>query len=299
MVAPILIIEDDPKWQERLKNAFETELGYSATFANSYASAVNALSTAPQPFEFVTVDLNLEGQTPDDPWMQTGEDGHLGLSILDYIQKQPNSPMCIVISAEKFGVRSHAKFQQYSRIIAGAFEKPTLSKAQIIADVPMMISNFHKLNKRIFISYRRKDSQDMTMRIYDHLLPHFNKGNAHIFLDVASINGGQDFRASIRRSIAESQVMLAVIGKDWLTMTAEDGKRRIDDRNDFVFLEIYEALNHNIRIIPVLVHGTPMPQPEDLPPDIRSLAFRNAISIRSDNSFKSDIEVLINQIETA
>ena len=58
--------------------------------------------------------------------------------------------------------------------------------------------------------------------------------------------------------------MLALIGRRWLTITDEDGRRRLDNPSDFVRLEIEAAITRNVRIIPILVDGARMPRADDL-----------------------------------
>jgi hypothetical protein len=55
-------------------------------------------------------------------------------------------------------------------------------------------------------------------------------------------------------------VLLALIGSQWVTITDEEGKRRLDDPNDFVRLEIEAALQRGVLVIPILVRGAKMPR---------------------------------------
>ena len=117
-----------------------------------------------------------------------------------------------------------------------------------------------------------------------------------LFKDVDSIPLGMDFRTVISEAVGQCKVLLAVIGKDWLTMTGDDGRRRIDDPNDYVHIEIVTALTRRIPVIPVLVENTTMPQPADLPDPLRDLAFRNGTPVRSDPDFHHDIDRLCAQL---
>lgn len=57
-------------------------------------------------------------------------------------------------------------------------------------------------------------------------------------------------------------------------------------------LEIATALGRgDLPVVPVLVEGAPMPASRDLPPSIRSLAFRHAISLR-DETWDTDVDPL-------
>ena len=83
---------------------------------------------------------------------------------------------------------------------------------------------------KIFISYRRVDSDFATGRIDDRLRNHF--GPDAIFMDVVSISYGDDFRTRIHEIIGQSAVLLAVIGKKWLDVRDKQNCRRIDDPHD-------------------------------------------------------------------
>ncbi|MBV8224161.1 MAG: toll/interleukin-1 receptor domain-containing protein, partial [Verrucomicrobia bacterium] len=105
------------------------------------------------------------------------------------------------------------------------------------------------MSGQIFISYRREDSSASAGRIYDRLSGSFPSNR--IFNDVDNIAPGVDFVTAIEKSIGSCDVLISVVGKRWLSVTDEDGKRRLDDTDDFVRLEIATALKRGIRVIPV------------------------------------------------
>jgi hypothetical protein len=103
---------------------------------------------------------------------------------------------------------------------------------------------------------------------------------------------------AIEQSVASSQVMLVLIGNEWATLTDAEGRRRLDDPSDMIRLELEAALEHDIRIIPVLIDNASMPRPQDLPGPLRELAFRQATDIRLHrDQFQRDVEFLIGVIE--
>jgi hypothetical protein len=106
---------------------------------------------------------------------------------------------------------------------------------------------------RIFISYRRQDSNHLAGRLYDRLADRF--GTGQVFIDVDAIEPGVDFAKEINRAVAASTVLLAVIGPNWLTAADERGRRRLDNPGDFVRLEIEAALARDVRVIPILGEG--------------------------------------------
>jgi hypothetical protein len=117
---------------------------------------------------------------------------------------------------------------------------------------------------RIFISYRRAESSYPTGWLYERLANHF--GREDIVRDIDSIEPGDDFAKVIDHAVASCDVMLVVIGTRWISITDDDGNRRLDDLDDFVRREIEAALQRDIRVIPILVDGATMPRSEQLPP---------------------------------
>jgi hypothetical protein len=105
----------------------------------------------------------------------------------------------------------------------------------------------------IFISYRRDDTADVAGRIYDRLAQHF--GADSVFKDVDSIPLGVDFRKQLSESVGRCGILLAIIGRQWLTITDESGRRRLDNPRDFVRIEIEAALQRNIPIIHTATHA--------------------------------------------
>lgn len=148
---------------------------------------------------------------------------------------------------------------------------------------------------RIFISYRRADSQTMTGRIHEHLSRAYGKEN--VFMDVQDIPAGIHFQQHLANQIELSDVMLVIIGNQWLENT--DGVRRLDDPDDMVRFEIARGLERqDMRVIPVLIQDAPMPSRDDLPEPLRQLHFHNAMKVRDEPDFPIDMQRLIGQIGT-
>jgi hypothetical protein len=144
--------------------------------------------------------------------------------------------------------------------------------------------------RTIFISYRRDDSEGEAGRLSGDLAQTFQEES--VFMDVNAIQPGRDFRKAIDESIHKCSVLLAVLGRDWLELKDASGQRRLDDETDFVRLEIASALQRDIPVVPVLVRGARMPRAEQLPADLRELAYRNAVEL-THARWKSDVQVLI------
>ena len=144
--------------------------------------------------------------------------------------------------------------------------------------------------RSVFISYRRKDSEGESGRLFDDLSSHF--GSESVFMDVSAIEPGRDFRKAIDQSVTTCNVLLAIIGQEWLELKDPSGRRRLEDPNDFVRLEIASALRRDIPLIPVLVRGAKMPDADRLPPDLKELVYRNAVEL-THARWKSDVQLLI------
>jgi len=148
----------------------------------------------------------------------------------------------------------------------------------------------------IFISYRRGDSADITGRIYDRVAQHFGKDA--VFKDVDSIPLGIDFQKHLQEAVGQCSVLLAIIGRGWVDAGKESGKRRLDDSRDHLRIEIETALRRDIPVIPVLVQGGVIPEADYLPDSLKSLAYRNGLSVRPDPDFHPDMDRLIKGIQT-
>jgi len=148
---------------------------------------------------------------------------------------------------------------------------------------------------RIFINYRRQDSEGYVGRLYDHLVQHF--GRDEIFMDVDSIAPGKDFVQALDEAVAGCDVFISIIGPIWMTAADDTGQRRLDQWNDFVRMEIASALKQDKTVIPVLVGQAKMPAPKDVPEDIAALCRRNAIEL-SHHRFGYDVDRLITAIRS-
>lgn len=146
----------------------------------------------------------------------------------------------------------------------------------------------------IFLSYRRVDSEDVSGRIRDWLVAEYGKD--HVFTDVDTIPLGVDFKAYIEDWVGRCDCLLAVIGPQWLQIADSDGRRRLNDPEDFVRAEIEAALNRDIPVIPLLVQKAQMPSADELPQTLRPLALRNSMAVRSGVDFSADMHRLIKGI---
>ena len=146
----------------------------------------------------------------------------------------------------------------------------------------------------IFISYRRDDSEGEAGRLFDDLTRAF--GNDAVFMDVAGIKPGVDFRRAIEDNVASCGVFLAVVGPTWATIANPNGTRRLEDPADFVALEIASALKREVPVIPVLVHDARMPAADLLPESLKSFAYHNSVEL-THARWNSDVDLLIEALK--
>jgi hypothetical protein len=146
---------------------------------------------------------------------------------------------------------------------------------------------------KIFVSYRRADAGWPARWLADRLAAQF--GADVVFQDVDSIRPGDDFADEIEAAVGSCSVLLALIGPRWLAAESGTG-RRLDNPQDWVRLEIEAAIRRRIRVIPVLLDGARMPATDELPPSLRELARRQAVTL---SPVSLDIRSLVSVLGTA
>lgn len=146
----------------------------------------------------------------------------------------------------------------------------------------------------VFISYRRQDSAGHTGRLFDRLRARLGPGR--VFMDITGIDPGVDFVHTIEDAVGSCDVLLAIIGPEWLSCTDAGGHRRLDDDADFIRLEISAALKRSVRVIPVLIAGASLPSPPALPEELKSLGRRQTVELR-DTRWDADTNDLIVTLE--
>jgi hypothetical protein len=147
---------------------------------------------------------------------------------------------------------------------------------------------------KVFLCYRREDSGGYAGRVQDRLVR--DLGADVLFMDVDSIPLGKNFVKILNDEVAKCEVLLAVIGRTWIDARDEDGKRRLDNPNDFVRIEIAAALQRDIPVIPILLEGARIPNSDQLPKELEELSVRNAINLHH-SSFHSDVDRLVRGLQ--
>jgi hypothetical protein len=148
-----------------------------------------------------------------------------------------------------------------------------------------------ELMAKIFISYRPEDTEAVANHLKFELEKYVGKGK--VFLDSKGIQPGRDSRDVLQRSVKGSDCLLALIGPKWLNIgDSETKQRRLDNPDDFVRQEIRGALkNKKMPVIPVLVGDARMPEPEDLPDELKELASRQNFELRQ-RRWEDDVRAL-------
>jgi hypothetical protein len=146
---------------------------------------------------------------------------------------------------------------------------------------------------RVFVSYRRGDASAWAGRLRDGLTARLDEDD--VYQDVVTVDAGEDFALSINSALERCDVVLAVIGPQWLSIVGTDGKRRLDDPDDYVRIELGRALALDKRVIPVLVGGATMPAADRLPDDLTQLGLRQAFTL-DDATWRRDVDDLVNRL---
>jgi hypothetical protein len=147
-----------------------------------------------------------------------------------------------------------------------------------------------------FISYRREDSAGYAGRLHEELEQRLGRGQ--VFRDVDTLRPGQDFVDGISQRLRNCRTLVAMIGRTWLNVTDESGARRLDRPDDYVTMEIGEALSRpDVLVVPVLVGGAMMPDAQQLPERIRALARKQALVLR-DETWEEDVDRLSAVLES-
>ena len=146
----------------------------------------------------------------------------------------------------------------------------------------------HGARVKLFISYRRRSDTHLARLLKDGLTEAFGEGS--VFRDVDDIAPGDAFPESIGRAVESCDVFIPVISPGWM-----ESLERLSDPADFARREIAAALARKIPVLPVLVGGARMPTPDELPEELRDLAFRQALGL-SDERWDYDVTRLVGRI---
>lgn len=145
----------------------------------------------------------------------------------------------------------------------------------------------------IFISYRRQDTSGYALGIRRELKQRLP--DAHVFLDVESLDAGVKWRDVIRERIGRCDLMLVLIGDEW--WETRDGRQKMLSPDDPVRLELQTGLGRpEMNVIPVLLEGASMPSGPDLPEVVRELCEYGAHAVH-DKTYDRDLNALLDLID--
>lgn len=135
---------------------------------------------------------------------------------------------------------------------------------------------------KVFINYRREDSQfaahwPCATLTGDEV--HKPLSRDSLFIDLGVLVGGDDFHAVVSDAIKQCRIMLVLIGANWLTAMDNDGVQRLHLPTDMLREEIEIALEHGLKVIPVLLGQARVPQAKHLPAKITPLQQRHAVRL--------------------
>ena len=145
----------------------------------------------------------------------------------------------------------------------------------------------------IFISYRRDDAAAEASRLKEALTQAF--GTEAVFMDVAHIRLGQNFLNTMDEYVKSSDVLLVIIGRNWLIAADKSGQRRVDNPTDFVRREVSGALQRKIPVVPVLVQKATIPPAEELPENLRELSVRHGTELTHER-WDTDVALLVSAL---
>lgn len=147
---------------------------------------------------------------------------------------------------------------------------------------------------RVTLSYRRDDSAAIARLMFEHLRSRYGLDN--VFVDIDSIEFGEDYRERIYHALGRTDYLLVLIGPKWLGPMGK-GRFRIQEANDPVRIEVERALEVGIRVVPILIEHTPMPTPAVLPESLERLAYLNAAEVSVGRDFDSQMDRLTRFID--
>ncbi|MEO1610440.1 MAG: toll/interleukin-1 receptor domain-containing protein [Pseudomonadota bacterium] len=186
------------------------------------------------------------------------------------------------------------KSYSFSRSIFGIWLLPNENALHLFLSAYLEVLAVFRPGTGIFLSYRRADTGAYAGRIRDRLAAQF--GDDHVFLDISSIPTGKNFRTEMFSALTQSQIMLVLIGPNWVNSRNATNERRLFQEGDHVRMEVAAGLQNNINVIPVCIEGAPMPEASEVPDDISELCNRNRVTIRNE-SFERDISELISSLK--
>jgi hypothetical protein len=181
--------------------------------------------------------------------------------------------------------------QRFLQIVSGSTENPATTAATSSTE---SVSARRQGAPRVFISYRKQETSTLADWLVDRIRAQVR--DIEVWRDVDTLKPGVVFSDAIEEGIGACDIVLALIGKRWLTTTDKGGRRRIDDERDWVRMELAAAFRQKKYVIPCLVGEATMPGAEELPPDLAELASRHGLKI-AQSTLRRDSVALIELLQ--
>jgi TIR domain len=181
----------------------------------------------------------------------------------------------------------------WHEFVFGIFIAASYCISAVVANVFVVAPNVVRepllrgVQSKLFISYRRESSRALALLIYDRVSRPYD-----IFWDVARIEPTNRISKKIAEALRNSDLMIALIGRDWLG----DG-RKIHRKDDWVRIEVSAAISLGLPILPVLLDGATMPSKEQLPVGIQAVCDIKALEVRSNDDFESDLNAVFASVK--
>lgn len=144
---------------------------------------------------------------------------------------------------------------------------------------------------QIYLSFRRPYNTAIAGRIYDRLEVMF--GPSAIVRSGDNLGTGRAGDRAIREAVRQCSAMIVVMGQGWEDLQDNPGASLLERREDTVRLEIEAALQHDLRVLPILVDGYHMPRRDQLPDSIADLTGKNALDLESGRRFDDDMRRIL------
>jgi hypothetical protein len=157
--------------------------------------------------------------------------------------------------------------------------------SSILPRTALSIADSLKKCSRIFVSYRREDTEQFVGRVCDRL-----EGAGHeVLIDIDAVHPGLAWRDKLRELITSCDVMVALIGKAWAS-------ERFFEDDDPVRMEIALAIELEKTIIPILANRASMPTNDKLPQDIHRIRDWQAADLDYGTNFNQQTERLLKSL---
>lgn len=148
---------------------------------------------------------------------------------------------------------------------------------------------------KVFISYRRADGQYAVGWLAQTLAMLAADPTVEVAFRDGDLLAGDDFHAALSQKVKDCEILVAVIGPNWLGERNGEPNRILDPA-DWVGREITSALDGGTIIVPVLIGGAAPISVEDLAPEHAELAKLNAKQFENEEDLDKIVTDITKQL---